>query len=495
MNSLKSRNSVYLFLSFLIVLGKANAADILPVGSLDTTSTGKVSGTKLLKAGELKGASQYEGGAQLLNASRASSEASGLKSLGDQKLVKSVNRFGLFVGYGITEKIEFNLGVRGSSESINSNQRRDFFLDGSREGSVGTGSGFDGVVLSSKFEILSIDSLKVASLLFYEGPAGEKAWQSFTRSEKDKLGFALLGSYAFKSIGMISANIGYRSRKAEEVGAIYIGNETYTKLSGLYYVTPRVGAFVSLDRRSIRVADETKPNANGYLDYRNQIENAAELGITGYVYKNYRLSAFVGGSITPKSSFASPEKSYGLSLVVPLNSSSSLQQEVVRKASKPEPEVDEPTEKEASQVEVQVDGKSNPSGVKTAEPKTTPPQPSSNEGAEYPEMEMGARAVDDGIDSTDDFNEVKKSLSGAATAVDPMAAKELELKSIETKEADLARIKQLKQDKNRQQQAKLYAVQEKKKRALDAEMQRKANSTARPYLVTDKDVEFKGIDE
>jgi hypothetical protein len=142
-----------------------------------------------------------------------------------------------------------------------------------------------------------------------------------------------------------------------------------------------------------------------------------------------------------------------------------------------------------------VDGKSNPSGVKTAEPKTTPPQPSSNEGAEYPEMEMGARAVDDGIDSTDDFNEVKKSLSGAATAVDPMAAKELELKSIETKEADLARIKQLKQDKNRQQQAKLYAVQEKKKRALDAEMQRKANSTARPYLVTDKDVEFKGIDE
>jgi len=35
----------------------------------------------------------------------------------------------------------------------------------------------------------------------------------------------------------------------------------------------------------------------------------------------------------------------------------------------------------------------------------------------------------------------------------------------------------------------------KKKAALDSEAQIKADRAARPYLVTDKDVEFKGIDD
>lgn len=473
----------------------ARAADILPVGSLDTTSTGKVSATKLLKAGELKGTSQYEGGAQLLTADRTASEASGLKKLGDQKLIKSVHRMGLFVGYGITNRIEFNLGLRGSSEALNSSQRRDFLLDGAREGTVGSAGGFDGVVLSSKFDVFSIDSFKFASLLFYEGPAGEGAWQSFTRSEKDKYGLAVLGSYAIKSLGLVSANIGYRSRKAEEVGAIYMGNEIYTKLSGLYYITPRVGAFLSWDRRSIRVADETKPQANGYLDYRSQVESASEVGVTAYIYKNYRLTAYVGGNISSKSTFASPEKTFGLSLVIPLKSGDSVASEVVHKSNKsksPDPEIDQPSKEEAAQVQVQVDAK--PSQAKPSLKGEEVPGPQ-QEANEYPEMDMGAKTVDEGIESTDDFSEVKKAVQASSQVVDPMASKENELKKIEQKEADSAARSKAKEEKRKQEAAKLYAVQQKKKAALDGEVQVKADRAARPYLVTDKDVEFKGIDE
>ncbi|MEI8027922.1 MAG: hypothetical protein WCI18_16350 [Pseudomonadota bacterium] len=470
----------------------ARAADILPVGSLDTTSTGKVSATKLLKAGELKGASQYEGGAQLLTADRSASEASGLKKLGDQKLIKSVHRMGLFVGYGITSRIEFNLGLRGSSEALNSSQRRDFLLDGSREGTVGSAGGFDGVVLSSKFDVFSIDNFKFASLLFYEGPAGEKAWQSFTRSEKDKYGFAVLGSYAIKSLGLVSANIGYRSRKAEEVGAIYIGNEIYTKLSGLYYITPRVGAFLSWDRRSIRVADETKPQANGYLDYRSQVESASEVGVTAYIYKNYRLTAYVGGNVSPKATFASPEKTFGLSLVIPLRSGDSVASEVVHKAKIPEPERDQPSKEEAAQVQVQVDAKPSQPKPALTEEKIPAPQ---QESGEYPEMDMGAKTVDEGIESTDDFSEVKKAVQASSQVVDPMASKENELQKIEQKEAETAARSKAKEEKRKQEAAKLYAVQQKKKAALDGEVQLKADRASRPYVVTDKDVEFKGIDE
>jgi len=489
MNHLKAVS--FLFLGWSLC-NQARAADILPVGSIDTTSTGKVSATKLLKAGELKGSSQYEGGSQLLAAERSASEASGLKKLGDKKLIKSVHRMGLFVGYGITSRIELNLGLRGSSEALNSSQRRDFLLDGAREGSVGSGGGFDGVVLSSKFDIYSIDSLKLGSLIFYEGPAGEKAWQSFTRSEKDKYGFAAMGSYAVKSIGLISANIGYRSRKAEEVGAIYIGNETYTKLSGLYYITPRVGAFVSWDRRSIRVADETKPQASGYLDYRSQIESSSELGVTGYIYKNYRLTAYVGGNISPKSSFASPEKTFGLSLVIPLKAGDSTASEVVHKSKSPDPEVDQPSREEAAQVQLQVEAQ--PSEAKPAL-KTEKVPPAQQESKEYPEMDMGAKTVDEGIETTDDFSEVKKSAAAAGKDVDPLASREQELKKIEEKEAETLAIGKMKDEKRKQEAAKIYAVQQKKKAALDSEAQIKADRAARPYLVTDKDVEFKGIDD
>ena len=487
---------VLMFLAFFYAKG-LKAADVLPVGSLDSTSTGKVVSAKVLKKGDLKGATHYEGGAFILPLGKFASEGSGLKGFGDQKLVKSVSRIGAFVGYGATNWMEFNLGLRGSSESMNSSQRRDFYLDGAREGSVQAGGGFDGIVLSSKFELLDQDSFKLSTMAFYEGASAQRSWQSVSKSEKDKLGMLLTGSYSIKSLGVVTANLGYRSRKAEEVGALYIGNESFARISGLYFINPRLGAFLTLDSRSIRVADETKPNFEGYLDYRSQTEISSEIGLSAYVYENYRVTGFIGGGLPSKSAVGTPERSFGLSLTMPLMYGKKYNAEF---AERPKVEVDEPTKDEASEVQIEASsiGKEvkNPGSVQKSSGSVTPPKSDiSSQDPEYPEMNGDGKNLYDDTKVPDDFKEAANSANQAKKQIDPMMAKESELSVIQKKENEKLKVLELKRKESEAREGKVYFANQKKKASLEGEVQKRANHNARPYNVTDKDVEFKSIDD
>jgi hypothetical protein len=487
---------VLLLLAFYHAKG-AKAADVLPVGNLDSTSTGKIVSAKVLNKGDLKGATHYEGGAFILPLGKFASEGSGLRGYGNQKLVRSVNRFGAFVGYGIANWMEFNLGLRGSSESMNSSQRRDFYLDGAREGSVQSGGGFDGVVLSSKFKLLDQDSFKLSTMAFYEGASATKSWQSVSKSEKDKMGLILSGSYSFKSIGVITANLGYRSRKAEEVGALYIGNESFARISGLYFITPRFGAFLSLDTRSIRVADETRPNFEGYLDYKSQAEISSEIGLSAYVYDNYRLTGFVGGGLPSKSSVGTPERSYGLSLTMPLLPGKKSNSEF---ASRPKVEVEEPTKGEAA--EIQIDASNSAKDLKNSQKSTEPAKLAPSNTSEvvtkdpaYPEMENDGKNLYDDTKVPDDFKEAALNANKAQKQPDPMLAKEMELTEIQRKETEKLKAIEAKRKEAEANAGKVYFADQKKKAARESQIQKRAVQVTRPYSVTDKDVEFKSIDD
>jgi len=536
--------------------GTARGADVLPVGTLDTTATGKVSSTRLLKPGELKASTQIDGSSYIVGLGQFASEGSGLKSLGDEKLASSANRFSIFTGYGLTDWMDFHIGVRSSSEKMNSDVRRKFYLDGSIEGNLSSsGGGFSGAVASTKFHLLSWKDLKVAGLAFYESGVGDVAWNSVTRSERDKLGLAILSSYSFPSFGQILANVGYRSRKAEEVGQLYLGNETFFKVSGNYHITPRIGTFLTIDSRQIRVADEKNPNRDGWLQYKNTSELAMELGVTGYVYGNYRMTGFIGGSAQKKAAAGSPERTFGLSLIVPILSPGSkgdslvlsesnsdvssgkssgesknlgrdsklssseaansagkssgketdsmvsqgadkdVAKDVVANGKPGKPDGSSSSEKQdsATNAAAKVDQKSSNQVTKSSTESKTDQSSAKEKKPVYPEMQVTGKAVDGGIPKEGEFVNTPSD-AARNNAVDPFVAMEDELKQIAADEAKAAEVKQQVEKENKKLAVKQWAINQKKKASLDRTIQKEVDRKTKDYIVTDKDVEYKGLD-
>lgn len=320
----KKEFSVCFVAAFLFINTEVFSADMSFVGSIDTTSTGKVSTGKLLKKGHLKASLFIDSSAYGVPLNKFAIKGSYLAGIKDKLLTKS-NRTSLFVGYGVFDWMELDLGLRATTDEIDDNRRLEIFQrheEGEffeRDVSASkSGNTFAGSVLTAKFMVLNRENLKLGMAGFFEEGSGEKARYSASLSESAKIGYMAILSYGYKSFGQATANIGYRSRRAEEIGGKHIGNEIFSRFSAMYHLTQRWGAYTTIELRNIKVADTLKPDSAGYLDYKSEIETASQLGVTGYLYKNYKMDAYVGGGLNTQSSVGNSERYFGLSLTVPI---------------------------------------------------------------------------------------------------------------------------------------------------------------------------------
>ena len=175
-----------------------------------------------------------------------------------------------------------------------------------------------GSIFTAKFLAYDKGNFKLGASGFIEEGIGDEGDFSASRSSQYKLGYMGLLSYGYKNYGQVNLNVGYRSRKAEEVGDKHIGNEYFYRTSLMYHITKRWGAYGTVEGRNIRVADTSNPDSDGYLDYKYEHEMASQIGVTGYVYQNYKMDAYVGGGLSTEDSVGVSERYFGLSLTVPL---------------------------------------------------------------------------------------------------------------------------------------------------------------------------------
>ena len=301
------------------------AADVGLIGTVDVTSSGKVSTAKMLQQGKLKTGLFIDSSAYAVPLKNNAPGDSELK-LSNDKLLESSNKTSLFVGYGVFDWLELNLGVRATTDSISDSNRQEFFqrwdfgayYDRDTSGAE-SGMSYAGSIINVKGMVYDAGNLKMGVSAFFEEGVGGAGEYSASKSADFKLGYQGLVSYGYKDLGQVNLNVGYRSRKAEEIGDKHIGNEIFYKTSLMYHITKRWGAYTSLEGRGVKVAETENPDSKGYLKYEHKHEMASQIGVTGYVYKNYKMDVYLGGGLDTKNSIGTSERYFGLSLSVPFN--------------------------------------------------------------------------------------------------------------------------------------------------------------------------------
>jgi hypothetical protein len=168
--------------------------------------------------------------------------------------------------------------------------------------------------------------------------------------------------------------------------------------------------------------------------------------------------------------------------------------------SRPKAEIEEPTKGEAA--EAQIDASNSTKDLKSSHMSSQPSKlvPSNtgevvSKDSEYPEMETEGKNLYDDTKVPDDFKEAALNANKAQKQSDPMLAKELELSEIRHKESVKLKALEAKQKEIEANEGKVYFANQKKKAYLESQVQKRAVQVTRPYSVTDKDVEFKSIDD
>lgn len=492
------KNSLKALALFGLLNQNALAADVSFLGTLDTTSSGKVSTAKMLGKGTIKTGVFMDASSYAVPLKSFSPEDSNL-SLSNDKLLENANKTSLFVGYGLFDWLELSLGLRSTTDEISDSNRKEFFqrfdhgayyeknVDGAE-----SGFSYAGSIFSAKFLAYDGGNFKLGVAGFIEEGVGHEATYSASKSESMKVGYMGLATYGYKDLGQVNLNIGYRSRKAEEIGGSHIGNEVFAKTSLMYHINKRWGVYSTLESRSIKVAKTTEYDKNGYLDYDSEIETLSQLGVTGYLYDNYKMDAYVGGGLSSQTSVGNSERYFGLSISVPLYKESQQRAFVAVPVNSEQAPAD--TEQAVSEKSVNDDDiygidNSKPNKKKALENKIAK-EKKQKKPEEYPEM---AGDVDYNFTGTDDDFEKAKRKS----------AKTKKEKVVDI-DREIEKYKKLDALKEKKENAPKYSLEDrrnryreymKEKRAAEQKIAEKLQKElGAEYTITDEDANWTGLE-
>jgi hypothetical protein len=481
----------------------ALGADVSLLGTIDTTSSGKVSTAKMLKKGTIKSGLFIDSGSYAVPLKDFSPEDTQLSTSND-KLLKGSNKSSLFIGYGLFDWLELHLGIRSTTDDINSDNRKEFFQRFDQGGyyeqnvsAAESGFSYAGSLFSAKFLALDLGNLKFGVSGFVEQGIGSEGEYSASKSENYKFGYLGLVTYGYKDFGQVNFNVGYRSRSAEEVGGKHIGNEVFSKASVMYHITKRWGVYSSLESRAIKVAKTTDYDKSGYLNYSHETEVASQLGVTGYAFQNYKVDAYVGGGLESQTSVGNSERYFGLSLTVPLFKS---ENDNLRPQYVVDPSAKNSKEKEFKQVDSKIndddvysDVSNKPSIKNKLEKDIKKKKKSLRE--QYPEM-YGDEPLYDLSGTDDDFERAKKRKKNKKSKTDETVDidKEIEKFKEQDRRKEALEDTPYYTDDERRDQFSSY-----KKEKLRAEREvadkLKKELGASEYVITDEDANWTGLED
>lgn len=331
----RSRTSLVAFGLIGLLAGRqALAADTLPLGNIDASSTAKVSSGDTSRAGtmtmglniEATEAAVPEGA--LAEGSSGSSTGSGE----EKALLRDASRASVFLGTAISDRLELTLGLHGSFEHVKPADRDGVFASAEAdEESTGSASGedegwrqnvkqtgFAGASLLLKFKLAEWSGLRLAFAPFLESGAGEQATYSLTRSVGPKAGFMGIASYGAAGVADVSLNAGYRYRDPEFVGGIAIRHEQFVKAAVRAYATKDLSFFVAGEGRRLMIAAADEMDIEtGKRTYLPEESGEMKAGLTVRVGE-MDLSGFGGGRPQHAGGFGFGKLSYGMGLSMAL---------------------------------------------------------------------------------------------------------------------------------------------------------------------------------
>jgi hypothetical protein len=256
------------------------AADTLAPSVLAVRSTGKTLDAEVKDRGDLFIGIGVHGAEAIFSEKilgKIDQDLAGQEN--QERLLRDAHRAAFFLGYNLTSRVEFTLGLHGTYEHMKPLDRDILFKAsaGQRLGWRGNfkQSGFAGASMLVKFNILSHQGFSAALAPFLESGAGEQATYSLTRSVGPKGGWMVLLGYGKDKAFQLMVNSGYRYRDPESIGNLRVRNELFYQGTAKGFIVGDWALFVGGQGRRLMVA-----------------ENKNDLG---YKYSSWESGEFTGG--------------------------------------------------------------------------------------------------------------------------------------------------------------------------------------------------------
>lgn len=288
----------------------AFSADVTPMGTSESTATGKVSTAKIVRPDTYRVGVTFDG-ADAMTVD---------KEYGNRNTISSGHQSSINFTYGMTKYFQLDLGLRGSHEVVSHNVRTDINEDFDTE-NVETNqlkeTAYSGARLVAKYKLITNRNLHIAIAPFLEEGMGQKAKNSLTRSQKARAGFLTMLSYGHTGVGEINLNAGMRYRDPEVLGHVILRNEMIGKANVKAYLNRNISLFGAVGVRRLMVANQNKRDTKNNLVYLGKDSGEALLGMT-FKAGSTTFSMYGGTDLIEDSSYGFGKNSYGLSMITKL---------------------------------------------------------------------------------------------------------------------------------------------------------------------------------
>ncbi len=297
------------------------AADVLPLGALDTSDSARVATPASLEKGSVVIKSTMES-MQHVDVLQGQGTA-------DSRILR-MGRSKLLFGFGLSRRVSLTLGLSGTTEDLAASQRlslfsRDIPASPSLSGGLSRPTAamdFAGASLAVKLSLVNRaerGGLSLALMPFIESGAGEKGTYALSRAVGPSGGAALLVGMGSSSTGEVVTQLGVRYRSPESSVGLMLRHELFYKAYASLPLHGSLSVFGEGEGRQLMVAalasDETHTR-----HYKPTYGGDGRLGLALHS-GNITVSAFSGRRLGPSSGIGFASRSYGASVSISLGAS------------------------------------------------------------------------------------------------------------------------------------------------------------------------------
>lgn len=300
----------------------AHGADILPIGPLDASGSGRVASPGSIERGGI-----------IIRATSESLHHVDVKkgSEAPASRIGRIDRHHIFLGLGLSRNVSLTLGMGGTAEDIPDVQRLSLFADQKKEDFADQDRiarthfklDFAGASLAVKWNLINrteLNGLSLSLMPFLESGAGAKATYSLSRAVEPKGGAALLAALGSEGTGELGTSLGIRYRSPEAVAGQMMRHELFYKTYAILPITGGLSLFGDGEGRQIMVAapaSDDSEHRNSKPSYGGDARLGLKIRVAGLM-----LSAYGGRRLGPVTGLGYASRSLGASVALLLGKAS-----------------------------------------------------------------------------------------------------------------------------------------------------------------------------
>ncbi len=246
----------------------------------------------------------------------------------DSAYLSRTGRSSLLVGYGITDRIEINVGISGSYENQSQKTKQSLFDAPQNEGEAlgekrdNSTYAYSGASLLVKLNLIDNDGFAWSFAPFVSEGLGQKVAMQLTRAKRSHGGWKSIMTLGNEHAVNFTLDLGFHYQTPEDVGDIRVRNSLFANTALNIPINHVFGLTLSTGSNRLMIADRAKQQPGTSYKYESLWAHAFGGGVS-FSGDNFTYNLFFGGSPSDQRGLGFGKSHAGMSIDIPIGAYSS----------------------------------------------------------------------------------------------------------------------------------------------------------------------------